>query len=86
MEVNKVRKSAILFGIILVSMLVLASCTQQKVDVEKLPTQEMTVFKSMNCGCCGIYAQYMEKEGFTVYTPQVDSVDAIKDEKNIPQE
>lgn len=80
------RKTAILFGLILASMLVLASCTQQqKVDVSELPTQEITIFKSMNCGCCGIYAQYMEKEGFIVSTPQVDSVDAVKDEKNIPQ-
>lgn len=81
------KKSAILFGLILASMIVLASCTQQqKVDVSELPTQEITIFKSMSCGCCGIYAQYMEKEGFTVTTPQVDNLNAIKDNKNIPQE
>lgn len=80
------RKYMVIMSLVILAILVLAGCTQQKVNVENLPTQEITVFKSMGCGCCGIYSQYMEKEGFEVITPPVDSIDEIKAQFGVPKE
>ncbi len=45
---------------------------------------EAIEFKSSNCGCCGIYAQYAKKEGLDITVKEVADINAIKDEFNIP--
>jgi hypothetical protein len=86
MEERRMKKSSLLFGLILASIVILASCTQQKINVENLPVSDVTVFKSPTCGCCGIYSQYMEKEGFQVKVEDVPTMDYIKKEFNIPSQ
>ena len=73
----------VITGVLVVGLLVLAGCSQQNI-VENLPNKEITVFKSPNCGCCGIYSQYMEKEGFDITVKDVPSMDIIKSKFNVP--
>jgi len=47
---------------------------------------ELVMYKSSNCGCCGLYASYLKKKGFSVQIIQVDDVTPVKDELSIPQE
>ena len=73
----------VVMGILVAGLLILAGCSQQK-TAENLPVKEVTVFKSPSCGCCGIYTQYMEKEGFDVTVKQVATMDQVKKDFNIP--
>lgn len=46
---------------------------------------EVTFYKSLSCGCCGLHANYMDKI-LNVNKITVDDVETIKDEYNIPNE
>ncbi|RME32149.1 DUF411 domain-containing protein [Candidatus Woesearchaeota archaeon] len=78
----KARRSVVF---LLVSLLLIASCAQ-KVAVGDLPTGEVVVFKSANCGCCGIYSQYLEKQGFAVTVQQVETMEGVKERFGVPQD
>lgn len=43
-----------------------------------------TIFKSESCGCCGLYASYMDKKGFDIEVVQTMDLDSIKNKFNIP--
>jgi hypothetical protein len=45
-----------------------------------------TVYKSPNCGCCGVYASYMKKEGYNIDTKNVQDMSSIKRELGVPYE
>lgn len=38
----------------------------------------VTLYKSPDCGCCGEYVKYLEKNGFTVKAINDNNMDAIK--------
>lgn len=42
------------------------------------------IFKSTSCGCCDIYSGYMDARGFDVEVENLQSVDPIKEQYNIP--
>jgi len=44
----------------------------------------ITIFKSSGCGCCGVYSQYMEKQGFDVNVVDVGNLDDTKRKFNVP--
>lgn len=45
-----------------------------------------TVYKSPTCGCCGVYASYLGKEGYEVDAQNVQNVEAVKEELGVPHE
>ena len=45
-----------------------------------------TVYKSPTCGCCGVYASYMKKEGYDVVTENVQDLESLKHNLGIPHE
>ena len=47
---------------------------------------DITTFKSASCGCCGIWAKYAKKEGFSVDVKVLPSMDTKKTELGIPSE
>ncbi|MCJ7428795.1 MAG: DUF411 domain-containing protein [Candidatus Nanohaloarchaeota archaeon QJJ-5] len=47
---------------------------------------DATVYKSPNCGCCGAWAQYARSQGMNVEVKEVNNLDQIKDEHNVPEE
>ncbi len=50
---------------------------------DALPLVE--IYKSPYCGCCGAWAEHMEKAGFQVETHLVDDVDASRARLGMPQ-
>ncbi len=47
---------------------------------------KVTVFKSMSCGCCSVYASYLDKRGLNVLLPQLteQKLDETKNNLKIP--
>jgi len=43
-----------------------------------------TIFKSESCGCCGLYASYIDQKGFDVEVVQIEDIDSIKEKYKIP--
>ena len=46
--------------------------------------QQVTIFKSQSCGCCGLYADYMQKRGFEVQVTNLPNMDSVKTQYAIP--
>ncbi|KAF3890220.1 MULTISPECIES: DUF411 domain-containing protein [Nostocales] len=51
-----------------------------------LGTQEITVYRSPSCGCCGSWVKHMQKHGFQIKDIKTDEIEAIKQKYNLPQE
>jgi len=48
---------------------------------------EITLYKSMSCGCCGVFSDYLVGKGnLNVNVKVVDDVEPVKDEYNIPNQ
>ena len=45
-----------------------------------------TVYKSPTCGCCGVWATYMKKEGYQVLTEDVVDMSTVKERLEVPYE
>lgn len=45
-----------------------------------------TVYKSPSCGCCGVWASYMKKEGYKVATENVQNMSEVKERLGVPYE
>ena len=83
---NKMKHKFII-GIGLVLVLIIAGCSSQNSQNsggQDYPRGEVTIFKSMSCGCCGVYSQYMQKEGFKVDVRNLDNPGDIKSKFGIP--
>ena len=80
------RKSISIIGIMgLLTILFLAGCAKNESPaLQEAKVQEVTVFKSNSCGCCGAYVQYMQQKGFTVNVQTVTDITQIKDQFSIP--
>ncbi len=46
--------------------------------------EKITVYKSQSCCCCGIYVNYLKKQGFSVDVKDVSDVAQIKEQYKIP--
>ena len=44
----------------------------------------VTVYKSPTCGCCSLWGEYLEKEGFQVVNRDVQNMAAVKDSLGVP--
>ena len=44
----------------------------------------VTVYKSPTCGCCSMWSEYMDREGFRVETQDVANVRAVSDSLGMP--
>lgn len=49
-------------------------------------TTAIEVWKSQTCGCCTSWIAYVEDHGYAVTVHDVDDVDPIKDQFNVPAE
>ncbi len=47
-------------------------------------TPTVTVYKTPTCGCCTLWADHMEEEGFTVERIDVPSLDDVKVRLGVP--
>ncbi len=47
--------------------------------------QKITVYKSPTCGCCKLWIEHLEEEGFVVEAFNSDDMNAIKKEFSVPK-
>lgn len=47
-------------------------------------THELTVYKSPDCGCCAIHADYLERAGYKIERVLVDDPNEIKEQYGVP--
>ncbi|MDA0265530.1 MAG: DUF411 domain-containing protein [Cyanobacteria bacterium] len=66
-----------------IAALVLSSC-----GIAKAPdiafANEITVFRSPTCGCCGLWIEHMEAAGFRVKDEVTEDMEAIKQQYGVP--
>jgi hypothetical protein len=58
-------------------------------DESKFPydgNQEITVYRSPSCGCCGVWIEHMKKHGFQITDIKTEDMEAIKQKYNVPKE
>lgn len=48
------------------------------------PRQELEVWKSPHCGCCGDWVEHLEQNGFVVKVHTVDDLDAQRRQLGMP--
>lgn len=49
-------------------------------------TTEMTVYRSPDCGCCGVWVEHAKQHGFQIKDVKTESMEALKQKYNIPTE
>lgn len=49
------------------------------------PEHELTVYKTPWCGCCSMWAEYMDNNGFSVVTIEVENIEAYKQKHGVPR-
>lgn len=93
MKTNMNNKSLTVFLVIVVIGLVGFMATrpelgEPKNDVISTKTDALlaTVYKSPSCGCCGVYASYMQKEGYEVMIENSNDMSSVKHELGVPHE
>jgi len=75
----------ILLFLIFILLLVIAGCSSNSSnDADTENKEKVTIYKSFSCGCCGIYTQYMDKEGYDQEVVDVQDISLIKAKYNIP--
>ena len=54
------------------------------VSATPVETVGMTVYKSPTCGCCSLWGERMEADGFAVETVDVPDIAAVRDSLGVP--
>lgn len=58
----------------------------KKASASPLAGKEVTVYRTVTCGCCKNYISYLENAGLVVKEELVTDIQAIKAQNNIPSE
>ena len=72
----------VLLILLITALLLLVGCKPPTTG--KFKGIDATVYKSPTCGCCGIFAKYIQKEGFSLDIVTTKEMDVIKERYNIP--
>ncbi|MBI2558697.1 hypothetical protein HYW20_05215 [Candidatus Woesearchaeota archaeon] len=79
----KIRTTAF---VLLVSLaVVLAGCSKDAGKNANFKDVKITIFQDPSCGCCGLYSDYMKRNGFDVEVKLVSSLEGVKNEYSIPK-
>lgn len=94
--INKMKKTWIIIGIliIVVGIFILASgksgtpkdskITGAYIDVLKESPVNITIYKTPQCGCCGVYINYLQKRTTSkINIEELPDITSIKDKYNI---
>jgi len=71
---------------LLAGMIYLAGCQGKEEAPSRFPESKLAIFKSSSCGCCGIFSQYMGREGFDVSVTNNEQMEQLKAEHGVPPE
>lgn len=89
MKINMNNKILIAILVIVIVGLIGFMSTQGNSNNSEFVTGDkasVIVYKSPTCGCCGVWASYMDKEGYDVETRDVQDMSSIKQELGVPYE
>ena len=72
--------------LLLLGLIIAAGCASKGTNGAATSSNgvAVTIFKSITCGCCDLYASYMGKKGFNVEVKQTDDLTPIKNRYNVP--
>lgn len=83
---SKTIITILVFAVIgIVGFMVMQSGPNQETALENKGAV-VTVYKSPSCGCCGVWATYMEREGYEVKTENIQDMSEIKKRLGVPYE
>ena len=81
-------KGNILVGILIIAVVGVVGVMALQPSPQNAITPEVaeaaTIYKSPSCGCCGVYASYLKREGYEVAIEEVQDMRGIKEEFGIP--
>jgi hypothetical protein len=77
------QTTSITFGTLLASAVLASSLWMFS---SRIHAQEVTVYKSPNCGCCDKWIAHLKENGFTVETHDVANLNQIKRDNGITPE
>ncbi len=75
------------FGRLRAGLIALAAFASFGVAMSGLPAAaaEMTVYKTLSCGCCTKWVDHLEENGFEVTVHSVDDLSPVKSRLGVPQ-
>ncbi len=81
---NKLWK-VLLITLALAALLVIAGCSEKDgVTGNATANPAVKLYKSEQCGCCGLYGKFLDGEDYDLEIVQMDDVTPIKDQYKIP--
>jgi len=82
---RKLTNIFLAFGLAIVMSLALSPALHSAALAQAaMPANELTVYKSPYCGCCGKWVDYMRGHGFSVKVHDLDDLSAIKTMAGVP--
>jgi hypothetical protein len=74
-----------LITLALAALLVIAGCSgKDEVNGDGVANPTVRLYKSEQCGCCGLYGKFLDGEDYNLEIVQMDDVTPIKDQYKIP--
>lgn len=86
-------KSRVFVVVLVVSGLTITACVGGNLSASSQPThaaeqvalaQELTVFRSPTCGCCGLWIEHMQAAGFRIKDNLTENMNAVKAQYGVP--
>ena len=83
---NKYIVGALIAFVAIVGFSVVQSSPSPENSNTQFVDADMVLYKSPSCGCCGVYASYINGKGYDVETEMITDMTTIKNELGIPHE
>lgn len=80
----KMDSKKIIFVVLGILLLIISACNKSNGSSFNGNGAKATIFHDPSCGCCGLYSDYMKKNGFDVEVKQVSNLAPVKEQYNIP--
>lgn len=82
-EIKLARKTQLLgrMGFVILSVIVAVWF----IGMGTLKAENMVVYKSASCGCCGAWVKHLEDNGFSVQVENVDDLNLMKQRLSVPK-
>lgn len=75
----------LIFAASVLFLLLIAACGKTGSSVNGNGIK-VTIFQDPSCGCCGLYSDYMKRNGFDVEVKKVSNLAPIKEQYGIPKD
>ena len=75
----------VVIALFMMLLMVVAGCSK-RTPANVDPNYQIKLYKSEQCGCCGLYGQYLEKKDYAIEVVEMENIDPIKDKFGVPKE